>query len=540
MRSLLIGGGSAATLNEMLSFAPSTLPGGVSLDRVSARAPWRGYVLRATVSEPTSGDHLENGPGRRSRVEVPVAAGWNRSFLLGTLSFAAAVVIGLSLPSAAHSRSYGFIAAGCAIAGLAFLTRARFVLAAPNALSVAHAVAHVRAAHPVAAEQLDQRLGHYGGPEAARAALLELAHVGRDDEPVRGGRDRSNLQHSHGGGTSMTLTDVTWRAQVEARARDLEADLQRARAAALTSGDVPTGLLDFEIAAQNIALARNVAAATPRALTWAWLRQWSSGSDIETAWSALHQAEAALTVVLPPETTLARLPDLRANLNSALGGDPRLAEYLKTLDQIQPSDPKSLTDQDRQTIRAITDVATAISDAAHSNIRNYRNWLLIVSGVVSGALIAVAVAHAADSNFLLIKSARSASGAGADVGEIEVAGAIGGLLMALFALIRLTIYSGPVALPLWQALVRIPAGAAAGLVGSLLLQGELVSAIVPQGRSGLLGYAVLFGAAPELILRFLDEKVNEATAAARPKDPAQPSTGAKAETGRKRVPASER
>lgn len=55
--------------------------------------------------------------------------------------------------------------------------------------------------------------------------------------------------------------------------------------------------------------------------------------------------------------------------------------------------------------------------------------------------------------------------------QIESAGAAAGLLMAIFALIRLTVFSGPVALPLWQSLVRIPAGAAAALVGAMMLQG---------------------------------------------------------------------
>jgi hypothetical protein len=128
------------------------------------------------------------------------------------------------------------------------------------------------------------------------------------------------------------------------------------------------------------------------------------------------------------------------------------------------------------------------------------------------------VAHAVNPDVLYICQATKgvcAGGPGADLGQIEAAGALGGLLMALFALIRLTVYSGPVALPLWQALVRVPAGAAAALVGAFLLQGEVLSSITPQSRSGLLGYAVLFGAAPEVVLRFLDDKVNKVTAAAR-------------------------
>jgi hypothetical protein len=239
-------------------------------------------------------------------------------------------------------------------------------------------------------------------------------------------------------------------------------------------------------------------------------------------------------MILPSETIYARLPDLRAGLTTTLAGDGRVEGYSATLDKLEGRKPKrnepaEISQMEREDIRVIKSAIDWTSDTAHSNIRNYRNWLLIVSTVVIVGLVGVAIVHWRNSEFIYIPEGSSAGHIGADVAQLEAAGALGGLLMAIFALVRLTVYSGPVALPLWQALVRIPAGGVAGLVGAAFLQSKLLSAFVPQARSGLLAYAFLFGAAPEIILHFLDNKVNAATAAARPKNdplkivPAQPT-----------------
>ncbi len=318
--------------------------------------------------------------------------------------------------------------------------------------------------------------------------------------------------------SERSIQDVTWRAQVEARVRDLEGELDRVRERDPAPKDSWSQVADYTIAKRNIKQAEVVAACVPRLLSWKWLRRWASGSDVETAWGAIHRAEAALQMILDPETLKARLPDLRAALSSTLAGDGRLDEYNRTLEQVETRGPADIGPEERERVRVVKSAIDATSDAAYSNIRNYRNWLLMISAIVTAGLIGLAIIHSRNSEFLYIPEAHSGGTQSADVAQIAAAGALGGLLMALFALIRLTVYSGPVALPLWQALVRVPAGAAAGLVGAVLLQSQLFNAIVPQTRTGLLGYAVLFGAAPEIVLRFLDNKVNAATAAARPKN----------------------
>jgi hypothetical protein len=313
--------------------------------------------------------------------------------------------------------------------------------------------------------------------------------------------------------TRRSIDDVTWRAQVESRVRELQDDLARVRSGPRPGAAAQT---EYDIVKEKIGVAHEKAADAPDLLTSTWWRRWASGSDIETAWTALHAAEAALVTILPSKTLRARLPEMRAALTTTLAGDGRLAEYTGQIDAAAKA--TEITDDQREQLRVIRTAIDAASDAAHTNVRNYRNWLLIVSGAVTLGLVGVAVAHAVNPNVLYICEAtkgKCAGGPGADLAQIEAAGALGGLLMALFALIRLTVFSGPVALPLWQALVRVPAGAAAALVGVFLLQGEVLSSITPQSRSGLLGYAVLFGAAPEIVLRFLDNKVNAVTAAAR-------------------------
>jgi hypothetical protein len=270
-----------------------------------------------------------------------------------------------------------------------------------------------------------------------------------------------------------------------------------------------------ESARSNIRLAREKLE-TPAGSGARWFRRWASASLFETVSSAVHAAEADLLMVLPEGTVKARLPEIRASLTTTLEGDGRLQEYVCDLKPMQASE--KLSSQHRERLRVIKSAIDATAAAANSNVRNYRNWLLIVSAVVVIGLVVAAIAHAADPEFLYIQEAKGAQGQGADVAQIEAAGAVGGLLMALFALIRLKVFSGPVALPLWQAIVRIPAGAAAGLVGALLLQGQVITFINSQTRSGLIAYAALFGAAPEIVLRFLDKQVNEATAAARNKN----------------------
>lgn len=305
-----------------------------------------------------------------------------------------------------------------------------------------------------------------------------------------------------------SILEASWKGQVENELMDLRADLAWAEAAGEPNP------AQHECIQHDVARAHEIITRAPGWPSLAWLRRWWAGSEIESAWAAVHDAEAAMVMILPAETVHARLPDLRAALVATLDGDGRADGYKADLQAFEIAGPQGITPWARERIKVIKGAIGSASDAAHLNIRYYRNWLLIVSTVVIFGLLALSLAHGINHRFIYIVE-RGSGRSGADIAQLEAAGATGGLLMALFALIRLQIYSGPVALPLWQALVRVPAGAVAGVAGAAMLQGQVITSLTPQDRSGLIGYAVLFGAAPEILLRFLDKRVNDATAAAR-------------------------
>lgn len=311
-----------------------------------------------------------------------------------------------------------------------------------------------------------------------------------------------------------------WRAAVISRVDELEDELARVGA---RPERPPEGAsdwsetVDYRRACANLATARAAVVGSSGHL----LGRWASGSSVETARRALHAAEAALLMIQDAETVRAQLPELRAALATTLGPrDGRIAEYEAALEGCAQDVERS-----RQRIRVIKSAVDAASDNARGNLRNYRNWLIIIGVIALVGLVIAAIVHALQPRFLFICQAVSAADHacgpnGANVAEFEGVGALGGLIAALFALRRLNVYSGPYALPLWLALLRVPAGAAGALVGVLLLQGGLVNALVPQPKGPLLASAVVFGAAPEVVLRLLDQKANSVgSAAANKSDP---------------------
>src|SRR5207245_4526676 len=97
---------------------------------------------------------------------------------------------------------------------------------------------------------------------------------------------------------------------------------------------------NLAIARASIKLAKEIAAGeiegdAPR--SWRTLmRRWGSGTDIETAWRAIHEADTALLMVAPAAIVQARLPEIRAGLLTTLGeSDGRAPGYLKILTQAE-------------------------------------------------------------------------------------------------------------------------------------------------------------------------------------------------------------
>lgn len=276
------------------------------------------------------------------------------------------------------------------------------------------------------------------------------------------------------------------------------------------------------IVRENLERARS--AATPQRDLFARLRDWWSGAHIETAWSSLHAAGEALLSIEAPQTVNARLPDIAAAVKANFKtDDPRLKAYADALAAFQKQ--QSLHHDDIPQIVAIHHAANTASDMAHSNVRAYRNMLLLVGIALSLALILIAALHALAPGFLSIPNPKD--GDAPEVWAIEIMGGLGGMIAAVLALGRLGGFSGPYSLPAYQALLRIPTASATSLFGILLLQSKALGALDPVSGLAIYAYAVLFGYAQEPLLRSIDRQASKVLEPARSKDdPARQSSTA--------------
>lgn len=258
------------------------------------------------------------------------------------------------------------------------------------------------------------------------------------------------------------------------------------------------------------------------------VRDWASGSAVETARMELHSASERLLMIQTVDDAQARLGDVDAALrNSLKADDPRLAPAITRLATLGAGPPDAV-DKARSEIRKYLQTADAADAAAHANVRSFRNLLVFIGGLITLATCATALVHALVPEFLDLSGPAPAKGTtrpdAVEVWQVALAGGIGGLVAALFSITRLAGFSGAYRLPTYQALIRIPSGALVGLVAAILLQGQFIDVLKPQFGLSLLAYALVFGYAPEVLLRFVDQRAQTVLGQAQHKDdPAAPA-----------------
>ena len=94
-----------------------------------------------------------------------------------------------------------------------------------------------------------------------------------------------------------------------------------------------------------------------------------------------------------------------------------------------------------------------------------------------------------------------------DYAELELWGALGGLVGAVVALRRLRGSRRPPGLQIAQIVLKIPAGALLALFGVVLLQSGLLPLLTPAADGQLVAYAMLFGFVQETLTRAVDRHV---------------------------------
>ena len=263
------------------------------------------------------------------------------------------------------------------------------------------------------------------------------------------------------------------------------------------------------------------------------LSEWWKGNREFRVWGCLFEADELLTLIQSDETLRARIPDLEGSIATQLSPtDPGVRAYQELI----TSYAKDPTKIDRQVVRTACHLVNRTRVAALGNLRNFRNLLVILSLVLSLGLAVAGLIQMVDRSRI---SLCTAGGVGSssqkvvcpsgtasrpgDVFEIELLGAFGGLLAAVLSLSRQRGYHGPYGLPLAQALLKAPTGAATALLGVLLLQKGLLEGILgTQSVGKVIAYAALFGYAQQVVTGAVDRQAAELLGRARSKaDPAR-------------------
>ena len=312
----------------------------------------------------------------------------------------------------------------------------------------------------------------------------------------------------------------SWRAEVLTRAAQLRLELN------LPDASTEMGLRrDIEAL---ITLAETTARAGRRRV-----RDWGTGAQILLAWSSLRSAEVALLSVVPPEVVVGRIRDVEAAARKHLAeDDPRVRALERWLacwekDRADCGDAATVTKNDRRFLASVQQAAHRASDAAHGNIRSFRNVLVAATALLSAAILGVAVlawfrpdvvplcADGVGQTTALLCPPGTDRPDFWGVAQVIVFGALGGALAGVVSVARHRGARDPFQLPEVQALLKVPAGAATALLGMLLVQNSVVTGVPPQSGGKVAAFAVLLGYAQQLGTRFVDRQAGEVLAPAR-------------------------
>ncbi len=253
------------------------------------------------------------------------------------------------------------------------------------------------------------------------------------------------------------------------------------------------------IVRQNLQLARDSAHMPSRLFEEVGrrARAWWTGADIERAWVSLHAAKQALIEVPGAVDVRAQIPLLHS----------KIALYLKSQDPERLTYEKWLKDQEDQTtpslgqLRMIRAAADRESDLLYERVRSFRNILYGAAAAITLILIVLSFDSPSDT---YLPICAPMAGSCAQVWQVELVGALGGLLAAIAALARIPSANEPFGLRVAQAILKVPSGAAVALVGTMLLQSGVFGTLQAQEAPKVFAYVAIFGYSQQTVTRLID------------------------------------
>jgi hypothetical protein len=300
------------------------------------------------------------------------------------------------------------------------------------------------------------------------------------------------------------LFAAPWRADVEQRRVALENDL--ARLDKLTADQVQ------ERDALR-ALLKDAGEATQERV---WLAKWWWGTEVERAWTRLHEVEERMIDLLPEAELEARAMTTSINAAKALKGDDK---QLVAFDLLRVA-----ATTDRAKVSALRPVIVEMQRRMHSQTdrdnheaRYLRNRILIGSSLCVLTSAALLLAQRRLTGLPFLESTDVLAGKPTTyLFLVMLFAAVGALLTAVPSFLQVPSDFSPFNLPLQQGLLKIVSGPVVAVVGFAIVNSDMVNVGVPTTASAVLVLAVVFGAAQHLVTRYVDRRADEVLGALAP------------------------
>jgi hypothetical protein len=315
---------------------------------------------------------------------------------------------------------------------------------------------------------------------------------------------------------------VAWRAEAAARVDELQGRLKavsggcRAETKGHLKGgrDLPCRAEVESAVADSLATAtRAVESRPPRLRLWWRLTEWWTGASLTEAWESTHNAELALTQLETEENVKATIPRLLSWIRRVMDGGGVLRKDHEEGLSKQIGEGKF----DRVGVRAALMDVIAANSNRYSNLRNFRNNLILVSLTLLMLVIGLSLWHILNTDVLPLCNGQDpvncVSGGEnskpADVALVAAVGAIGGLLAIAFTLTQTTVAPSRYDPKTWLVFLKPVTGSATALIGVILLQAELLVAPAEWTEPVVLAYAAAFGFSQQLLTRFVDKRADK-------------------------------
>jgi hypothetical protein len=305
---------------------------------------------------------------------------------------------------------------------------------------------------------------------------------------------------------------VAWRAEVTARIDELEGRLKAVRGGC--RADVACREDVEEAVTASLSTAQRAVERRPsRCRPWRRLGDWWTGATLTEAWECTHNAELALTQLETGENVKATIPRLLSWIRRVMDGGGVLRK----------GHEKALSKQidgcafDRVRVRAALMDVIAANNNRYSNLRNFRNNLILVSLTLLALVVGLSVWHVLNTDVLPLCNGQDpvncvsgeANSRPADVAMVAAVGAIGGLLAIAFTLTQTTVAPSRYDPKTWLVFLKPVTGSATALIGVILLQADLLVAPAEWTESVVLAYAAAFGFSQQLLTRFVDKRADK-------------------------------